>query len=149
MGIKEAYERLLEEFGEGKPMVLSTAKDGRVTARMMSIVQIDGAFYFQTDCTFRKYDQLLSNPCAALCIDNLQIEGICKEAGRPSDCPAFSEAFSACYPGSYDRYSMLENERVFCLTPTFIERWLYIGGKPYVETMDFAGKDYRLIPYMD
>lgn len=147
MSFEEAYARLLEEFGQGKPMVLSTASDGHVTSRMMSIVQMNGEFFFQTDCTFRKYEQLMANPRAALCIDNLQIEGVCQEIGHPGDCPAFCEAYRARYCGSYERYSLLDAERVFCLKPTFIERWLYIEGEPYIETMDFSSRDYRLIPY--
>jgi len=149
MGIQEAYARLLEEFGQGKPMVLSTAEDGRVSSRMMSVIRLDGQFYFQTDAEMKKYAQLKANPRAALCIGNLQIEGICKELGHPNDLPAFSALYREVYPGSHERYSGLENERVFRLTPTLIERWLYIEGEPYIETMDFAGKTYRLIPYMD
>jgi len=149
MSIEEAYARLLEEIGPGKHMVLSTAEDNRVSSRMMSVIQTDGQFYFQTDAAMKKYAQLKVNPRAALCVGSIQIEGMCEELGHPQDLPAFSAMYREVFPGSYDRYSMLENERVFRLTPTLIERWLYIEGEPYIETMDFAGKAYRLIPYMD
>lgn len=144
----EAYGEFLKAFGAGKPMVLSTCAGDKVTSRMMSVVQMDGAFWFQTDRTFRKYAQLKANPRAALCIDNIQIEGVCEEFGHPSQCPAFMEAYRACFAGSYDRYSGLENERVFALRPVFIERWMYRDGEPFVETYDVEHKVWKLEAYM-
>lgn len=38
---------------------------------MMSVVLINGVFYFQPDKTFRKYEQIKDNPNVALCIDNI------------------------------------------------------------------------------
>lgn len=146
-GLDGAYEQFLTAFGKGKPMVLSTCAGDHVTSRMMSVVQLDGAFYFQTDRAFRKYAQLKANPRAALCIDNIQIEGVCEELGHPSICPAFSEAYRECYPGSYARYSQLEGERVFLLKPAFIERWVYRDGVPFVETFDMNSNVYTLAEY--
>ena len=65
---KEKFEEFLTEFNKGKTMVLSSSENNKVTSRMMSIVCINGLFYFQTDKTFRKYHQLISNPQVALCI---------------------------------------------------------------------------------
>ena len=79
----ERYEAFLTEFGQGRKMVLSTSENDRVSSRMMSIVLINGIFCFQTDTELRKYHQLTVNPNVALCIDNIQIEGICSEKGRP------------------------------------------------------------------
>ncbi len=71
---KEKLNELYTEFGDSKVMVLSTACNNKVSSRMMSIVFIDGKFYFQTDKKFRKYKQVLSNFNVALCIDNIQVE---------------------------------------------------------------------------
>ena len=60
------YENFLSDFGKGRTMVLSTSEDNIVSSRMMSVVLIDGLFYFQTDRRFRKYRQLSHNPNAAL-----------------------------------------------------------------------------------
>lgn len=98
-------------------MVLSTSSEGKVSSRMMSVVLIDGRFYFQTDMNMRKYAQLKANPCAALCIDNIQIEGICREVGRPLENEAFRSAFEECYKGSFDLYSSMESERVLSCLP--------------------------------
>lgn len=87
----DKYQAFLSDFGNGRTMVLSTSENDIVSSRMMSVIQIEGIFYFQTDATFKKYHQLLSNPNVALCIDNIQIEGVCEELGhrhRKSASPA-------------------------------------------------------------
>lgn len=38
------YSEFLVEFGKGRKMVLSSSENDEVTSRMMSVVQIDGAF---------------------------------------------------------------------------------------------------------
>ena len=135
------------EFGSGRTMVLSTAADGRVSSRMMSVVLIDGEFCFQTDITLPKYSQLKANPRAALCIDNIQIEGECRELGHPLDNEAFRKAFSERFKGSFDAYTSLKNERLFALAPRYIERWVYLDAKPYIERFYFCDKRYVFEPY--
>ncbi len=143
----EQYRAFLDTFGEARIMVLSTSKNNHVTSRMMSIIHIDEAFYFQTDKNFRKYEQLKSNPNVALCIENIQIEGICEEIGRPTEYPAFCEQYQKHFANSYRRYTPLENERLFKITPQFIERWLYLEGIPFMETFDIEQQEYRLMQY--
>lgn len=148
MGIfDEKYGEFLEEFGRGRKMVLSTAVNDHVFSRMMSVVRLGGDFMFQTDRNFRKYEQLTENPNAALCIDNIQIEGVCREWGRPLDNRQFREAFRECFEGSYKAYSGLDDERLFVMSPTFIERWVYIGKSPFVERFDVAAGEYSITGY--
>ena len=52
---KEKYSKFFEKIGRSKFMVLSTSKDDFVTSRMVSIIVIDGKFYFQTDKNFKKW----------------------------------------------------------------------------------------------
>ena len=143
----EKFDGFLSDFGKGRKMVLSTSENGRVSSRMMSVVQIGGRFWFQTDRNMKKYHQLLANPNAALCIDNIQIEGICAEAGHPLDDPAFSSRFRECFRGSFDAYTSLENERLFVFDPLFIERWVYRDGIPYIETFDLKAGAYTCEKY--
>lgn len=145
---KEKYEEFLMEFNKGKTMVLSSSENNKVTSRMMSIVCINGLFYFQTDKTFRKYHQLISNPQIALCIDNIQIEGVCEEIGRPKDNPLFCGMYESCFEGSFKAYSFLENERVFVVEPMQVERWVYIDGVPFMENFDLEKQEYKLIRYI-
>ena len=144
----DKYSAFLSDFGNGKTMVLSTAENDIVSSRMMSVIQINGIFYFQTDITFRKYHQLLTNSNVALCIDNIQIEGVCEELGHPFENSSFCECFKKCFKGSYDAYTSLKNERLFAIKPTFIERWLYDKGVPYIETFDMKTHVYTIKQYI-
>lgn len=144
---EEKIPEFWREFGSHRLMVLSTSLNDIVTSRMMSVVAIDGNLYFQSDTQSRKYTQLKENPHAALCIDNIQIEGICTETGHPADDPAFCALYEKSYPGSFNQYTNLKSERLFRFEPSFIERWIYLEGEPYVETMDINRKIYNLRKY--
>lgn len=142
------YGLFLLEFGKGRKMVLSTSENNRVSSRMMSVVQIDGMFYFQTDITFNKYHQIVSNHNVALCIDNIQIEGICEEIGHPLQFTPFCNIFQECFKGSYDAYTSLQNERLFSIKPMYIKRWIYEDGVPYIETFDIKTQEYKSSRYI-
>ena len=144
---REKYESFLAEFAKGKTMVLSSFDNGKVSSRMMSVVCISGAFYFQTDRTFRKYKQLIGNPQAALCIDNIQIEGVCRALGHPMDNPLFCRVFEECFPGSFRAYSSLENERLFVLEPEHVQRWVYKNGVPFIEVFDIKEQKHEITEY--
>ena len=143
----EKLDAFLSDFGKGRKIVLSTSEKGRVSSRMMSVVQIDGAFWFQTDKTMRKYHQLTVNRNAALCIENIQIEGICKEMGHPLANAVFCSIYQECFKGSFDAYSSLQNERLFVLKPLYIERWVYRDGVPYIEVFDPENCQYSCNRY--
>ena len=34
------------------------------------------------------------------------------------------------------------------MTPTFVEKWLYIDGIPYIETLDIVHRQYELRQYV-
>ena len=144
----QKLETFLLEFGKGRKMVLSTSENNRVSSRMMSVVQIDGIFYFQTDRTLNKYHQIVSNHNVALCIDNIQIEGVCEEIGHPLQFAPFCDTFQECFKGSYDAYTSLKNERVFSIKPMYIERWIYENGIPHIETFDVEAQEYKFSRYI-
>ena len=144
---EEKYKEFLADLGKGRKMVLSTAANGKVSSRMMSVVQRDGVLYFQTDRTMRKYWQICENHNVALCIDNIQIEGKADGAGRPTEHKVFSELFEECFKGSFDAYSTLENERVFEVHPVFVQRWIYRDGVPYIERFFVTEKRYIIEKY--
>ena len=144
----EKLRSFFADFGKARKMVLSTSAKDKVSSRMMSVVQIDGKFYFQTDKKLRKYRQISVNKNIALCIDNIQIEGICSEKGRPLDDSGFCETFQKCFKGSFDAYSSLDNERLFYVRPLFIERWKYVDKIPYIEIFDIENERYSCERYM-
>jgi len=138
---------LFEQLQDHKKMVLSTALHNHVTSRMMSFIILDGTFYFQTDIMLRKYSQIKQNPQVSICAENIQIEGICKELGHPSVSSHFCTLFARYYPGSYQLYTHLDNERLLTVTPTFVQRWIYENKVPFIETFDFPNQLYSKIAY--
>lgn len=144
----DSIEKVLEEIGRSCPMVLSTEEDGNVYSRMMSIIYLDGLFYFQTDRNFKKCRQLEKNPKAALSYENTNLRGMCKELGHPLENTSFIEEFRKRYPGSFSRYSRLENEVLFSFKPLSIARWLYEDGISYIESTDLEKMEYSKTPYL-
>ena len=147
MLVQKKFESFLVEFTRGKTMVLSSSLNDKVSSRMMSIICLDGLFYFQTDKTFRKYNQLIQNPQVALCTENIQIEGICTEIGHPLEDCIFCNIYKECFGNSFIKYSSLNNERLFAVTPTYVERWLYIEAVPFIEIFDVEKQEYSLYEY--
>lgn len=144
---EKKVNELFSEFGTHETMVLSTSLNDKVSSRMMSIILLDGKFLFQTDRNFRKYSQIKSNPNVALCASNLQIEGVCKEIGNPTDNIEFCRLYREFYPSAYELYSNLGSEVLFGIEPVFIQKWIYENGKPYIETWDFSSKNYEKRSY--
>ena len=128
-------------------MVLSTALSNKPSSRMMSVVRIGDVFCFQTDMRFRKYTCLVENPYCSLCIDNMQMEGVCMEKGHPFDNPDFMAVYEKSFPSSFSSYSSLKCERVFSFIPNFLELYSYWDGKPYIELFNIKRRLYRKMPY--
>lgn len=134
--------KFFADLGESKNMVLSTSAGDKVTSRMMSVIIFDGCFYFQSDINFRKCSQILKNPNVALCADNISVEGICTEIGKPNVNADFIRLFKQHYNWSYNKYSSVKNERLFKIEPTYIQKWIYENLEPYIESFDFVNKLY-------
>jgi general stress protein 26 len=152
--VQEEFENKIKELwtkmGKSKIMVLATSKENKVTARMMSCVIIDEAVYFQTDKTFIKYEQITANPFVALCVDNIQIEGVATVIGSPlaSANSIFADAFQQYHKGSFDAYSHLKNETVIQVTAQKITIWEYEADKPFRAVFDISNHEYSRTAYI-
>ena len=142
------YNEIFQQIGDHAKIVLATSHNDRVSARKMSFIIKEGLFYFQTDITFHKYQDILTNKNVALCIDNIQIEGICKEIGHPLDHQDFCHDFKTHFLSSYENYSHLKNERLFVVKPTFIQRWNYIDESPIIEQLYINEEKYYEKQYL-
>lgn len=140
-------KEVFEQLSDHAKLVLATSYRDKVTARTMSVLIKEGVFYFQTDHTFRKYQALKQNNRVALCIDNIQIEGVCEELGHPCKHPVFCDDFKRCFPASYAAYSALETERLFKVMPILIQRWNYIDNNPVIERLYPDQKKYEEVHY--
>lgn len=127
--------QVYEQIGDHAKIVLATSCKDKVSARNMSFIISDKCFYFQTDTTFRKYRDIKKNNYVALCLDNIQIEGVCEELGHPLDNIEFIGKFKKYFISSFKAYSSLDSERLFVVKPKFIQRWSYIDGKPIIEQL--------------
>ena len=76
-------------------------------------------------------------------MDNIQIEGTCREIGLPRDHAEFAGNYELAFPGSFNAYSRLGNERLFEVTPTFIQLWVYEDDIPYIEWFDLRADIYQ------
>lgn len=132
-----------DKIGSHGVMVLSTSAENRVTSRPVSVVVINGKFYFQTDKSYLKCRQLEINENAALSFENFSIEGKCRDIGRPYNNEFFTDTLKECYPSAYERWSALESERVLEFTPTLIYSWSYENERPYMEYWNFEKSSYR------
>ena len=58
-------------------------------------------------------------------------------------CTEYEKNFNT----SFKMYSSLKNERLFEVSPIFVERWQYIDGVPFIETFDVENQVYKLVKY--
>lgn len=142
MKLEAASEKLFRDIGNSGIMVLSTCSGDRVTSRPMSVVVIDGRFYFQTDETYLKYRQLTDNPNVSLSVKNYSIEGIARDIGKPSENAGFISAMTKHFPSAAARWSALPSERVIEVSPTLIKSWIYENDVPFTEHFDFTKQIY-------
>lgn len=137
--LRESFIGSLEKLGV---MVLATCAAGRVTARPMSIINIDEEILFQSDLNFLKFRQIEENPRVALSGANIQIEGVA-EIGEQTLAPSNSK-FAALYKerhrGSFDSYSSSSNTVVIRVRPTLVTFWNYVEGQPCRDFLDFSAK---------
>ncbi len=145
---KEQFNSLIKGFPDHKNMVLSTSYKDKVTSRMMSIIKIGEKFYFQADSESRKAQQIKLNKNVSLCIDNIQIEGICESVGRVKENTVFCSLFSKHCNVAYKLYSFLSKEMLYEVTPIRIQRWIYENNKPFIEVFDCVKCSYEKIEYV-
>ena len=145
----EAKKILFERIGESSKMVLATSVNNIVSARTVSVLCINGLFYFQTDRSMDKAREIVTNPNVALCLKEIQIKGLCRDIGKPKSDKNkfFIERFKELFPSAYAKYSHLDNEAVFEVKPTLAKTWQYINECQCIEYIDFLKEEYRCEQY--
>ena len=138
----QKFTEIYDQLQDHGKLVLATTDNNRVSARKLSFIIHDHCFYFQTDTAFRKYKDIQINNHVALCIDNIQIEGICKELCHPLENDMFTTLFQKYYPSSFKAYTSLPSERLFVIEPTFIQRWNYIDNVAMIEQLNLTQHIY-------
>jgi uncharacterized pyridoxamine 5'-phosphate oxidase family protein len=78
-------ENIYKNIGKSKIMALATSSQDNPTVRLVSCIRYDNKIFFQTGTDLKKYEQIYRNKNVALCVDNIQIEGIAKIIGKTND----------------------------------------------------------------
>lgn len=134
-------QEIIGFIDKNKIMVVATSANDRVTARMMSVIHDGLKIYFQASTNSGKYQQIMKNANVALCIGNMQMEGVAEIIGHPYDVAFFNETYSKIHEGSYRTYSCLTCSRVVEVKPRFITFWKYgADGQPYRDFVDIANR---------
>lgn len=75
---------VIDALERGKSIVLATCSKNRVTAREVYYASDDLKVFFITSKAYNKYKQIEKNRNVALCLGNIQVEGIASILGHPS-----------------------------------------------------------------
>ena len=145
----EAKKRLFERIGVSSKMTLATSVNNIVSARTVSVVNIDGFLYFQTDRLMDKAKEIIINPNVALCLNEIQVKGHCHDIGNPN-CDSnyfFIEKYKELFPNAFAKYSHLENETVFKVKPILAKTWLYINDCQCIEYLDFLKEECKYVQF--
>ena len=80
---------------------------------------------------FQKVEQIQKNPKVAVCVGNLQVEGMAEFTGHPlkANNAEFSENYRKKHPKPFERYGSLKGEVVIRIRPSLFTFWKYIDGK--------------------
>ena len=152
MNYNEAVNYLFEKLAPSKIMALASSVNNHVMVRNVSCLIYDNAIYFKTDKNFRKTKQLYENPCIALCVGGIQVEGIANIKGLVVDEPGrqFEKLYQKYLWGSYNAYSHEESEILVEVKPTFVEIWdTDSKNKAFQIFIDFVNQQVEYKQYDD
>jgi general stress protein 26 len=93
LDFEEQRNDFINKLENSKIGILATSLNDKVTVRSMSIINIDENVLFQTDKRMEKCYQITNNENVALCIGNIQIEGIARIKGKADKQNEFIEIF--------------------------------------------------------
>ena len=147
MNFKHEFGNIISKISHQGTAVLSTSLNNKVTSRTISLVTYDNVLAFQTSMNMRKYIQIQGNANVALCLGEIQLEGIAVDKGKAKEHEKFTSLFKEKHRGSYDAYTHLDSERIVEISPTYIQVWKYIDGKPHVFKLDMVNEMVSLTPY--
>jgi uncharacterized pyridoxamine 5'-phosphate oxidase family protein len=143
-------EKIYAHIGESKIMALATSSQNHPTVRLVSCIVYKNKILFQTGTDLIKYKQICENNNVALCVDNIQIEGIANIIGKTNDKhnKEIMETYKEYYKTSYETYSQNEKEILIEVIPMKIVKWDYENGKPYRIFIDINNNLIRKEMYL-
>lgn len=91
----EKYIEIIKFLESKNAIVVATADGDKVAARTVYFILHESSIYFLTSKAYSKYKQIIKKPNVALCVDNIQIEGIAYVKGHP--CLEQNKSILDCY----------------------------------------------------
>ncbi|MDR0999774.1 MAG: pyridoxamine 5'-phosphate oxidase family protein [Clostridiales bacterium] len=148
---KTELEKIYTHIGESKIMALATSIKNHPTVRLMSCIVYENKIFFQTGTDLIKYKQICENNNVALCVDNIQMEGIANILGRTNDKQnnEIMEMYKKHFKNSYETYAHNETEVLIEVALKKIIKWDYENGKPYRIFVDIDHKQARKEMYIE
>ena len=116
---------------KGKSIVLCTSNGNKVAARAVFYCLFKGCIYFVTSKAYNKCKQIDKNNNVALCIENIQIEGIASILGHATleiNNKIFEYIQKYC-PEIY-RYTKLKNSVLVEIKINNVQMW--IKGREFI-----------------
>ncbi|MDR2782276.1 MAG: pyridoxamine 5'-phosphate oxidase family protein [Treponema sp.] len=104
LNYQSELEKTYAHIGESNIMALATGSQNRPTVRLVSCIIYQNKMFFQMGTDLTKYKQICENNNAALCVDNIQTEGIAGALGRTNDKQnnEIMELYKKHYKNSYE-----------------------------------------------
>ncbi len=147
---KELSDEIITALEKNHIWVLSTASEGHVSSRSMSIVNKGLDIYFQTHTCYSKHKQMSENPNVSLCFNNISIEGEAEVIGdwRDEKNQELLELYKSVHPGSYGAYGLLEGQVVYHIKPRLVKLWKYIDGTPIRQNLYVEERCAKQLAFM-
>ena len=115
-------------------IVLATSCNNRVTAREVYFASNGFTIYFVTSKAYEKYKQIEKNSNVALCINNIQMEGVASIKGHPNQ-PENKDALNICInknKEAFERYVKHKNTVLIEILVRRVEIWKN-NGREYLD----------------
>jgi len=125
-------------LGDHMLAVLATSADNRVTARTVDYASKGLDIYFLSWEHHTKCAQIKANPNVALCIDNVQIEGLAKVLGNPLDTKNSKAAdiYRSKLPCIFGDFASRPGMVIVKVVPHLIITYAKNGSRRYWECLD-------------
>lgn len=147
---EELKNEIVNSLENNRIWILSTASDGHVSSRSMSIINKGLNIYFQTHKSYIKYEQMEKNKNVSLCFNNISVEGTAENIGswKEEKNKELMKLYKSIHLGSFETYGLLEGEVVFKVTPKLVKLWKYINGKPIRQYLNVDKKTAEQLDFM-
>ena len=147
-------------FNKNNDIVLATAYDRRVTARTITFANDGTILYFMSWEHNKKVNQIKQNSKVALCLKNLQIEGIADILGHPKEerngeyLNLYSKKLSKRFAETFSNVKEMVLVRI---KPIIVIRFKQIDNRFHLQTLNLneekanqmriKDKDHPEFPY--